>query len=695
MTDLDNSLKDRPAQHSGNAEEINHIPINRTEGYADSEAKIAAEYLAELTHRYGYEPNRIGLEVTLPDLTPRRIADLVIFHDDERTRPYAVIEFKREGITDSELDRAVERVCDYGTSPKFRANFVGVVAGQTRRFLDFSPRYGILEREANIVADLPRQYGKPEEFRFRKGTQDDISPVNKEVLISTIKKCHQTLWGGGRLSPPEAFGELCKIIFVKINDEINRKKGEPYEFQIKTHESSSKLYERIQSIYKEQQQREPDVFTDTIKIDAATLRTIVSYLERINLSDTDLDTKGVAFETFMDGFFKGHFGQYFTPREIIDFMVAMMQPQNNERVLDPACGSGGFLLHALDYIRKEAGEYHDDPIDRFRYWHDFAKDLLFGIEVNEEIARVAKMNMILHDDGHTNVISADALQQFDRIRERSGNNEFKEGSFDLILTTPPFGTMVPLSDHPYLKDYELWDQPNKTGHKRLRKNQRTEILFIEQIWHFLKPGIGRAAVVIPDGILTNSSLQGARDFLLERFQINAVVSLPQTAFTHFGSSVKTSIIFLRRRNNNEKPSDDEAIFMALPELIGYDATGSITENQLPEVMRQYRTFEKNPKPSPTKTLRSEKKPQCFAVGRGEVLQRLDPKFIIFGGHNLLKGVKTQKLGSLVIKEPEYGSSEKPVPMRHDNDVKYIRITDFDDEGIAPDNEFMTVESVDK
>ena len=120
---------------------------------------------------------------------------------------------------------------------------------------------------------------------FRKGTQDDISPVNKDVLISTIKKCHQTLWGGGKLSPPEAFGELCKIIFVKISDEqANRKNGEPYEFQIKTHESSGKLAERIRSIYEVQQRREPDVFTDTIKIDAATLRTIVSHIEGINLS---------------------------------------------------------------------------------------------------------------------------------------------------------------------------------------------------------------------------------------------------------------------------------------------------------------------------------------------------------------------------------------------------------------------------
>ena len=109
----------------------------------------------------------------------------------------------------------------------------------------------------------------------------------------------------------------------------------------------------------------------------------------------------------------------------------------------------------LTMCAKMANDYHNNPVDRFKHWHDFARVMLFGIEVNEEIARVAKMNMIIHDDGHTNVISADALQQFDRIRERTSNNEFKERSFDLILTNPPFGAKVALSEHPYLESYEL------------------------------------------------------------------------------------------------------------------------------------------------------------------------------------------------------------------------------------------------
>ena len=630
MTDLDNSLKDRHDQHSGNAEEINHIPMNRTAGNAASEAQIAEEYLAELTRRYGYKRSCIESEVKVPDQMSR--ADLVIFHDDERTRPYAVIEFKREGITDSEFDQVVERVCDYGTSPKFRANFVGVIAGQTRRFLDLSERDGVLEHEANIVADLPRQYGKPEKFRFRKGTDNDIPPVNREVLISTFKKCHQTLWGGGKLLPSEAFDELCKIIYFKINDEASCKDGEPYEFQTKTYEPNEKLYERIRSLHKAQQRGETNIFTDNIKTDAPTLRTIVSHIEGINLSKTTPDEKGVAFEAFLGDFFKRQSGQYLTPREIIDFVVQMMQPQSDERILDPACGSGGFLFRAMNHIRKGMNDHYDNSEKRSEDQQDSAKKQLFGIEINKEIAHVAKMNMILHNDDHTNIIITDALEELERIRERTGNKEFKEQSFDLILTTPPFGAMLSLSEKPYLEDYELWNQMNKAGRKRPRRNQRIEIFFIERIWNFLKSG-GRAAVIIPDGILTNSSLQGARDFLLTRFQINAVVPLTTTAFIH--AAIGVSVVFLRRRTNGEKLNDDEAIFMALPEPI----TGSITENQLLEMVRQYRTFEKNPKPLLATALVPEEKLQCFAVRRDQINNRLDPYFYQPRFENLLTALR--------------------------------------------------------
>ena len=188
----------------------------------------------------------------------------------------------------------------------------------------------------------------------------------------------------------------------------------------------------------------------------------VEHLESISLDRTELDTKGVAFEEFMGGFFKGDFGQYFTPRELIAFAVEMLDPKRGDLILDPACGSGGFLLYALDHVRREADrrfpQHETDTrqaIDHFRYWHDFAEHNLFGIEVNDELARVAKMNMIIHDDGHTNIVGHDAL---DFLR----NLEFKHDGlsvarFDLILTNPPFGATIRRTEKGdgYLEQFDL------------------------------------------------------------------------------------------------------------------------------------------------------------------------------------------------------------------------------------------------
>jgi type I restriction enzyme M protein len=614
---------------SGKTEKIRYVAVNISEKWSDPEEKVRAAYYAELIYRYGYAPECIGVEVTVPDRTPLDRADLVIFRDQERTKPFGVIECKRDAVSDTEFKQAVEQAFGNGHAHKFRAEYIGVIAGQTRAFYDCSDKFGVLEREANIVADLPGQYGKPEEFKYYKNAypKPDIGAVTRDDLIKTIRKCHQTLWGGGRLSPPMAFGELTKLIFLKTRDEKKpRKKGQPYEFQIKTNETPQRLANRIKAMYAIERQNEPDVFNDDIKIDDTTLRNVVLHLEGVNLTATDLDTKGVAFEQFMDGFFKGDFGQYFTPRNIIAFAIQMLDIKADDTVMDPACGSGGFLLHALDHVRKLAAEYFPgegggdgkEETGRHKdYWHNFAEKRLFGIEINEEIARVAKMNMIVHDDGHTNIIGNDALEPLAEIgrknqglfdilglyRETVFNSETGKNEevvkrdeakgFSKIPTNPPFGAVIKDELHSYLSSYELsrylgkgqteqdesaYEDNDPTKGKKAIKQRasvKTEIIYCERVWQLLKPG-GQAAVVLPDGLLTNASLQGVRDWLLERFKVLAVVSLPQFAFAHFGAGVKSSVVFLEKRFSNESASDDEAIFMAMAENIGYDATGRTT-----------------------------------------------------------------------------------------------------------------------
>jgi len=601
----------------GKNQKITYKINEHIEKYTDPEEKVRAEFWAELIYRYNYDPKRIAFEVVVPRRTPSDRADLVIYKDDELKEPYAVIECKKDGISDAEFAQAVEQAC--GNRASLGAPFAGVVSGSTRRFFDFTKQKP-QERQKNIIADLPIRYGKPPEYRFYKGLNgQDLSAIPRDELRTVIRKCHQTLWEGGKRSPIAAFGEFSKIIFVKIRDEMNRqrKKGEPYAFQRRTEESSEELAQRIYALYKAEQIREPDVFTDRINVDAPVLAQVVEHIEGISLSRTDLDTKGVAFEEFMGSFFKGDFGQYFTPRELIAFSVQMLSPKVDDLILDPACGSGGFLLYTLDYIRTQANNQYPNHLtdpeeakEHYKYWHDFAEKNIFGIEINDELSRVAKMNMIIHDDGHTNIVGHDALDFLDALKKKK--RELKAGAFDLVLTNPPFGSVIKRTEKAegYIEQYQLRHYLSKSttgtetdeeaqsesdvkrGAKAVkqRSSVKTEILFLERVCNFLKPCTGRVAIVLPDGILTNSSLQGVRDWILERFQILAVVSLPQFAFQHYDAGVKASIVFLRKLADGEQVKNDEPIFMALADNIGYDATGRktfevVVEKEVPEKER--------------------------------------------------------------------------------------------------------------
>ncbi len=584
----------------GRKEKILYVAANRRELWSDPEEKVRASFFCELVYRYNYAPNRIGVEVTVPDRSPNDFADLVVFRDDRKTRPYAVIECKREAISDAQFRQAVEQAWGNGNAAKFRAQYVGVVAGETRLFFDCDDdKFGALERDTNVIADLPLSYGRPPEYKYRKGTSQewqDLKPVSKGDLIAIIRKCHQTLWAGGKLSPPAAFGEFCKIIFVKVRDEKRaRSYGEHYGFQIKTDEPAHILAGRIRALYAVEMQREPDVFTEDIRVDDATLKMCVSHLEAVNFNKTDLDTKGVAFEQFLDGFFKGDFGQFFTPREVIQFAVALSNPEATDDVLDPACGSGGFLLYAMDHVRARAKQIFQphEVTERHDYWHDFARNHLFGIEVNDEIARVAKMNMILHDDGHTNIVGEDALSPLKQLSEH--RKRLKQAAFDLILTNPPFGSIIKEENKGqlYFQGWTILHQLSKklrpddgdspstrqdSGKKAIkgRSSVKSEILFCERVSQFLKPGTGKSVIVLPDGLLTNSTLVGFRRWLIEHFQLLAVISLPNEAFQHSKAQVKASVLYLRRRAEKEVPNKAELVFMALPSNIGYDSRGRRT-----------------------------------------------------------------------------------------------------------------------
>ena len=539
---------------------IHYVVPDKKYKFTDPEEQVRARYYVELIERYQYPESQIDLEVTVPRRTPSDSADIVVFQDDAKKNPYIVIECKKDGTSELEFEQAIEQA--FGNCNSLSGDYTGVVAGNTRRFFNVED-FGAMERLQNVIADIPVRDGEVQEWRYKKNDDDwDLQAVGRGDLIRVLDKCHNTLRNAGQLAPTEAFDELSKILFIKIRDEKKpRRSGDPYDFQIKTRETPNSVAGRVKELYQAAKAQDPEVFTREIDIDARTIFSVVNHLQGINLNATELDVKGLAFERFLGSYFRGDMGQYFTPRELVEFIIKMVEPHHEKRILDPACGSGGFLLYAMEHIQKEASEFYDEGSPEHRsHWHDFARDQLFGIEVNDAIARVAKMNMILHDDGHSNVIGSDALINFDKLYDQ--NRGFEKESFDIILTNPPFGANIKKEEKPYLGNYTLGEK---------RNSQKTEILFLERCFDFLKWGTGKLAIILPDGILNNSSLQYVRDYIEQHYEILAVVSLPQIAFRYYEAGVKPSILLLRKFSEeeyslyqasvNQITEENEAIYM--------------------------------------------------------------------------------------------------------------------------------------
>ena len=592
---------------------ITYVIPDVKKSYTNPEEKVRAETYLQLILQYDYKPQHIDVEVTVPARIPSIYADIVVYKDDAKKSPYIVVECKRETVSEAEFVQAIEQ--GFGYTHSLRAEYLWVTSGLKSKYYDVG-NFPAGERIDNIIAAIPRfGQSKLSRAKFYKGATDedgrpafDLEIVAQDELTRVFSQAHQALWAGGKRNPSEAFDELDKLIFCKLWDEKRpRKTGEPYDFQEFTKEEPDYLLSRAKSIYEEGRLKDPEVFREPIRLSAAELRTIVGYLAPLNIGDTDLDSKGRAFETFLGSFFRGDFGQYFTPREVVDFIVKVLPITNQSRVLDTSCGSGGFLLYALDKVRRQAdrmadeGYFKKESVKHYNHWHDFAENNLYGIEISEGIARTAKMNMIIHDDGHTNVISFDGLQSDTVIIEKTGNKGFTYNTFDYIITNPPFGSSVKQTEQAYLKYYKLgikdvsWIDRKQKNISQLgpRDSQSTEVLFIEQCWRFLQPG-GMLAVVVPDGVLTNSSAQYVRDWMEEHYRIVAVVSLPQDAFKATDAGVKSSVLFLQKlteKQTEQIQSAKQKVQDRLWEKPAYSKAIATLEAERDGIVKQRRGFD--------------------------------------------------------------------------------------------------------
>lgn len=374
----------------------------------------------------------------------------------------------------------------------------------------------------------------------------ELQLTKEDNLLKKFEEIHDYIYANDGLSPQQTLEEFVKILFIKIFDEnenLNQFVISTEEWnELKTGKTIHSITERISALFEETKQAYQDIFDndDRIRISAIALGFTINKLQGISLLNSSQDAKGLAFQKFLSHHEKDGRGQFFTPEPVIDFCVAMMQPKPNENIIDPACGSGGFLMSALKYLQNNYTELDTKKV---------VSKNIFGSDINKSIARIAKMKLLLEANGKTNVLCTNSLEDLDSLKLTLSHSE----GFDLVLANPPFGAKI--TNTSTLSKFDLgykWTNHSNEYHKTksVYPNQNAEILFIERCLQLLKEG-GRMAIVLPNGNFENPSLEYLRYYIKLKAKILAIVNLPQETFIPFGTGVKTSLLFLEKDTPNK------------------------------------------------------------------------------------------------------------------------------------------------
>lgn len=482
--------------------------------------------------------------------------------------------------------------------------------------------FGNIEYED--LSDFPGE-GQTLEDLDRSDKSIARKPAN-DSLIRVFKRCHDYIYGNEGMKKT-AFWELLNLIFCKIYDEkrrfISLETGDSYrrEFWVgvkeqNTPEGRAKVAKRIKGIFNKLKSDTlfSEVFdgNEQINLTDKGLAYIAGELAKYSFLDATVDVKGVAYETIVSNTLKQEAGQFFTPRNIVKCMVEMLDPDENQRVLDPACGSGGFLVMVLDHVRRKIAErlfpnlsspWLQDKMNTVKVnklVKEYAEQYLFGFDFDPDLKKAARMNMVMAGDGHASIFHANSLaypkgdnpETLQKIKETVNNSVKKSpdkkfpfeyddarGKFDLIFTNPPFGAKIPVNDPEILKQFDLGHNWKKNAAGEwdrfgLSTSEPPEILFIDQCYQLLKPG-GKMAIVLPDGILGNPNTEYVRAWILQKFKVLASIDLPVEAFLP-QVGVQASLLFLQKKTDAERLSASEnyEVFMAVAEMLGKDRRGN-------------------------------------------------------------------------------------------------------------------------
>lgn len=573
--------------------------------------------IAMMTEEYGFAPEdmerdfKVKYEDTNEDKSKTQKVDLAIFnaghaHDADELIRFIIVA-KDAKVKPNDKKAGVEATTE-GILCSTDCDFACWTNGEDLQYVySYEDDFGQVTCEA--ISDFPAEGQTLEDLEAQGERAMPRKPAN-ESLVKTFKRCHDYIYGNEGMKKT-AFWELLNLIFCKLYDEKRRfsdaKQGISYRRRFwvgvkeqNTEKGQAAVAERIKGLFEDL--KESNIFKDVfdgneqIMLSNRGLAFVAAELAKYSFLDATVDVKGTAYETIVSNTLKQEAGQFFTPRNIIKCMVEMLDPDQNCRVLDPACGSGGLLVMVLDHVRRKIAKNLYPNLDEVRLEakynspevddavREYAEKMIFGFDFDPDLKKAARMNMVMAGDGHSNIYNINSLDypqgakpdvpliakavnesirnsyDKDEIFETSEDNG--QGKFDMIFTNPPFGAKVEV-DQEIAERFELG-------------SKAPEVLFIEACYNFLKPG-GKAAIVVPDGILGNPKMGYVRTWILKHFKLIASIDLPVETFKP-QVGVQSSLLFLQKKTDEEqlKPIEEDQydVFMAIAEAVGKDLRGA-------------------------------------------------------------------------------------------------------------------------
>ena len=597
-----------------------------------SKQQLADAFFQRLVDSYGYLPEQMEFNVAV---SPTSVADIAIWRspDDKKSglAPdiYVLVACKAEHIkikAEDYFEQYKQAVLND------MAFYVAHNLKETKVFyIDRNARPLKIER----ISDFPTALDIVSDQNLALFV-NKVRGYSKDKFLKTLTRCHNIIRNVDKLSPEAAFDEISKILFIKMLYERDAKDELVYSKDkfLKDELLYNGDVDYIQHLFNEVKETysTDGLFDseDKIRIRRESFLLILEELSSVELYDTSDDIKGIAFELFLGKTFRGELGQFFTPRTIVNYMVEVLNVKEGDKVCDPCCGSGGFLIKAFEHVQNQIDQdIHkqitvlmdnqsladsekqykintllsecDKTKEGSRY-HKLCHDYFFGVDANARMARTSKMNMIMHGDGHVGVYLHDGLINIGGVYD---NN------FDVILINPPFGAHVEKdmritsSDIPTDREKALYEElfgseyiskvytpikeyaqeigkDKKIGKRILElyqiNNNSTEILFIERCINLLKPG-KRAGIVLPEGVLDNPALDRVRRFVESRAKILNITSIPADVFLSSGANIKPSLVFIEKFKDGEIPEKDYLLSVTKVNDAGISSTGLPSNNE--------------------------------------------------------------------------------------------------------------------